>query len=105
MDTCNNIWLTSCALHNWLLEVDGLDGEWEDAIGKLEAGDVIRHVSFAMQHLSFGYDPREYDESGLGPGEDRDGHEGIMPIVNDEQPVTDAESESVRDENPNDESN
>jgi len=22
-----------CALHNWLLEVYGLDGEWEGAIG------------------------------------------------------------------------
>jgi len=95
MDTCNNIWLTCCALHNWLLEVDGLDGEWEGAIGQLEAEDVIWHVPFAMKHLALGYDPREYDESGLDPGEDRDGHEVVMPMVyGDDRPVTDAESES-----------
>ncbi len=103
IETCNNIWLTCCALHNWLLEVNGLDGEWEGAIGQLEARDVIQHVPFAMQHLALGYDPREYDESGLGPGEDRDEHEVVMPTVNDEQPVTDTESdsESAPDENRN----
>ena len=73
MDTCNNIWLTCFALHNWLLEVDGLDGEWKGAIGQREAGDVIRHVQFAMQRLDLRCDPREYDESGLVPGGDRDG--------------------------------
>ena len=23
------VWLTCCALHNWLLEIDGLDSDWE----------------------------------------------------------------------------
>jgi hypothetical protein len=91
METCNNIWLTCCALHNWLLEVDGLDGEWDGAIGQLEVGDVIRHVPFAMQRLALGYDPREYDESGLGPGEDRDDVEVVMATDNAEVPVAEAE--------------
>ena len=24
----DQIWLTCCALHNWLLKIDGLDAEW-----------------------------------------------------------------------------
>ncbi len=83
LDNTDNIWLTCCALHNWLLEVDGLDGEWDGAMGQLEAVDVLHHAPFAMQRLSLGFDPRDYDESGLGPGEDRIGREVEMLTVND----------------------
>lgn len=82
METANNIWLTCCALHNWLLEVDGLDGEWDGALGQLEADDVMRHVPFAMQRLELGFDPRDYDESGLGPGDDQEGMELVMHTDN-----------------------
>jgi hypothetical protein len=30
VDAVNNIWLTCCALHNWLLEIDGLNAEWSE---------------------------------------------------------------------------
>ncbi len=31
VDVVDNIWLTCCALHNWLLEIDGLtDAEWSE---------------------------------------------------------------------------
>jgi hypothetical protein len=82
METANNIWLTCCAFHNWLLEVDGLDGEWEGERGQLEPGDVVRHVPFAVQWLSLGFDPREYDESGYGPADDRLGMVLEMPTDN-----------------------
>ena len=51
------IWLTCCALHNMLLEIDGLDApwdgsqintsEWEGDLGEPEPDDVpltMRHV-------------------------------------------------------------
>jgi hypothetical protein len=28
----DNIWLTCCALHNWLLDVDGLSAEWKEGV-------------------------------------------------------------------------
>ena len=28
IEVCDRVWLTCCALHNFLLEEDGLDGEW-----------------------------------------------------------------------------
>ena len=28
VDSVDNIWLTYCALHNWLLEIDVLDDNW-----------------------------------------------------------------------------
>jgi hypothetical protein len=31
VEACNKVWLTCCALHlhNWLLDIDGLDAEWD----------------------------------------------------------------------------
>jgi hypothetical protein len=72
MDTVDSIWLTCCALHNMLLEADGLnrpwDGvsfptsEWEGDLGCLEMNDLpqafIRLVSPA--------DIRKFDSSSSG---------------------------------------
>jgi hypothetical protein len=30
VDAVDKIWLTCCALHNWLLEIDGLNAEWSE---------------------------------------------------------------------------
>jgi len=30
VDAVDNIWLTCCALHNWLLEIDGLNAKWSE---------------------------------------------------------------------------
>ena len=46
-DPADNMFMTCCALHNWLLEIDGLDrqwkdgveSEWEGAIGEVENTD------------------------------------------------------------------
>lgn len=32
LEHCDNLWMTCCAMHNWLLEIDGLNGGWEDGI-------------------------------------------------------------------------
>jgi hypothetical protein len=71
VEVADKIWKTCCALHNWLLEVDGLDGEWDGHISMHDARDVLNHIPFALQRLHEGWDPRTYDASGLGPGDDR----------------------------------
>jgi len=48
IEVANNIFKTCCALHNWLLEIDGLDGEWEGMNGQQEASDVLRYAPGAL---------------------------------------------------------
>ena len=33
VDVADSIWLTCCALHNWLLEIDGHTVEWDGNVG------------------------------------------------------------------------
>ena len=35
VDTVDSVWFTCCALHNWLLEVDGLTEEWVGGVCKV----------------------------------------------------------------------
>ena len=30
----DTVWKTCCSLHNWLLEVDGLDAQWQSGVAK-----------------------------------------------------------------------
>ena len=32
INAVDDIWFTCCALHNWLLNIDGLTGEWRDGV-------------------------------------------------------------------------
>jgi hypothetical protein len=51
------IWKTCCALHNWLLEVDGHDKEWECGVpsvwegklGHFDPRDQATQEAFAFQ--------------------------------------------------------
>jgi hypothetical protein len=45
----DKIWKMCCALHTWLLEVDGLGGEWDGHISMHDARDVLNHIPFALQ--------------------------------------------------------
>ncbi len=59
----DNIWLTCCALHNWLLEVDGLSDKWEQGTqGDWEGSWGLHDASDAAR---FGVG-RDADLSGLG---------------------------------------
>lgn len=68
----DRVWLTCCALHNWLLEIDGLDqtwdgvsataSEWEGEFGELEEVDA----PMAIRNLLSPAQIREYDTSTLG---------------------------------------
>jgi len=81
VDSVDCIWLTCCALHNWLLEVDGLSetwvggtlnltSDWEGEMGSLDFDGVKDAVPNALARLSRNLDPRNYDSSGMGPGLD-----------------------------------
>jgi len=57
---CDRIWLTCCALHNMLLEVDGLDAQWEEGVpsdrqgelGNNNAEECRRHAPYSIQRLN-----------------------------------------------------
>ena len=77
IECVDRIWLTCCAFHNMLLEIDGLDqqwdgirnttSEWEGELGNLAPEDI----PFAIRRIN---DPsllREYDSSSIGVANQR----------------------------------
>lgn len=56
----DRIWLTCCALHNMLLEIDGLNEQWEDGapsdwegdMGNNDVDDCQKHAPFAIRRLN-----------------------------------------------------
>jgi len=71
----DNIWKTCCALHNWLLEVDGLDEKWEDGHVSSWQGELGEHegnnrIPQAIRRLLTPAQARNYDTSGMGMGSD-----------------------------------
>ena len=85
IDEVDKIWKTCCALHNWLLEVDGLDkeytgkptSEWDRGLGSFG-----NDVPFAVQRLTLsGNQYRNYDASGMGVGNDCEPNENEEDIV------------------------
>ena len=82
----DDVWKTCCALHNWLLDIDGISSVWENGVriihsdwegplGNLDLDGVREDIPNAISHLSTNFDPRNYDLSGMGPGEDVTGEE------------------------------
>ena len=68
----DKIWLTCCALHNFLLEEDGLDDQWDmspymEDMGHHDDDDLERFMG--CRRVSRRH--REFDSSGMGPGSDR----------------------------------
>jgi hypothetical protein len=80
----DDIWRTCCALHNMLLEVDGLNVE--------RSGDASLHEEegrfFALQHLHGAQFDRRYDSSSMGPGDDVEASIGAGGEVNTDQNKT-----------------
>ena len=59
----DNIWFTCCALHNWLLDVDGLGAQWAEGVqGDWEGSWGLHDSSDAAR---FGVS-RDADLSGFG---------------------------------------
>ena len=65
----DRIFLTCCALHNWLLEVDGLDKGWEEGVASMwegnlglhDASDVQDHLPVPLQRMLSTTGLRRYD--------------------------------------------
>ena len=55
----DKIFRTCCALHNWLLNVDGLDKQWENGVpsvwegelGHHDLGDANRHIPHPLRRI------------------------------------------------------
>lgn len=86
VDKVDLIWLTCCALHNWLLDIDGLNDEWtgeqiatcteSDWLGELGQHDFDgialgrSRIPNAILRLSNNLTDRNFDATGMGPGPD-----------------------------------
>ena len=68
VNAADNVWLTCCALHNMLLEVDGLLLEWDGELGLHDIEDGTVNLLFALSRFESGTARRQYDTSGIGPG-------------------------------------
>jgi hypothetical protein len=81
VNSVDYIWLTCCALHNWLLDIDGMNEIWVGGVhmvvsdweGKLACFDwegVSADIPNAVACLSVNQNACNYDSSGVGPGND-----------------------------------
>ena len=91
VEKADKIFLTCCALHNWLLDVDGLSAPWEGAVptnaaaGRNEVdemmggwdGEMGQHdeedlgaLPLAIRNLNNPVAMRSYNQSEMGPGSD-----------------------------------
>lgn len=77
INNTDKVWLTCCALHNWLLEVDGLANGWENgAKSYWESEPDNQHdIPFAIKRLrnpakSRNMNMQLRDLSGMGCGND-----------------------------------
>ena len=101
VDKVDLIWFTCCALHNWLLDIDGLSDEWtgEHTATAMESdwlGDLGDHdfdgitvgrerIPNAILRLSNNLTNRNFDATGMGPGPD---------VVDESNEVVDSEVQS-----------
>ena len=67
VNNCDKIWKTCCALHNILLDVDGLSQNWEGELGVFDCDDFSDNMPFALTRLNNPLARRQYDSSGMGP--------------------------------------
>ena len=79
VDKVDEIWMTCCALHNQLLDINGLSNKWnggvlvsdrEGELGHMDFNGLRESIPNAIAQLSTNLDPRNYDLSNTGPGED-----------------------------------
>ena len=87
-ESADKIFLTCCALHNWLLLEDGLDSAWEDGVqsdwegqlGLNNVQDVEYHIPDAVLSLMTRGEMQRYDVSGMGFGSDVLDNEPLLPL-------------------------
>ena len=99
---CDRIWLTCCALHNMLLEVDGLSEKWRDGVpSDWETSE--NPVPNAIQKLLNPNQRRRNDLSGMGHGNDFDKNDDNE--MNDVSDVEEDEEENIHIPIPNNSDN
>lgn len=74
IENTDKIWLTCCGLHNFLLEEDDADTEWDvsnylGADGHHDVADITNHLG-ACTRVDVDRAQREFDTSGMGVGSD-----------------------------------
>jgi hypothetical protein len=100
IESADKIWKTCCALHNLLLDVDGLDDQWENGVPSDWEGELGDHDDidvlhqFPLQRLNNPELGRGYDISGMGHGFDR-----VEDDENEDDEYVDAMEEIVDDIN------
>jgi hypothetical protein len=103
VEATDKIWLTCCALHNYFLELDGLDETWESGlpsdwlgeVGEHNSLDVHQYCPSAVSLLLTPYEgheaKRRYGTSGMGAGSDRLPDCDMEENVNVEQEMEEGE--------------
>jgi hypothetical protein len=75
----DEVWLTCCALHNWLLDIDGFGGVWNGGVaisdwtgrnGDHDYDGLSKEIPNAVARICRNLDPQNYDSSGMGHGTD-----------------------------------
>jgi hypothetical protein len=72
VEACDKIWRTCCALHNMLLEIDGLEEGWENGVSSSWEGELGQHDA-SVSALARLLTPEQFathDHSGMGVGTD-----------------------------------
>ena len=98
VESVDKVWLTCCALHNWLLEIDGLDAgwqsqilpltsEWEGNLGEVDCEGLTQNV--VLLTTAGALPPCNYDTSGMGIGDDVNPTDEIHPVDLDSDDVFD----------------
>ena len=68
-EPADKIWLTCCALHNLLLEADGLSEPWDAHLGKNDVSECRRHAPFAIRRLKdceiAGFGTRQHERQAI----------------------------------------
>ena len=100
----DQVWLTCCAFHNMLLDIDGLDdqwdgrqvntSEWERELGDLEEGDVPLSMMRVLNPTQI----HQYDTSIIGlDNEDESGSSKATPWMTSYEEMDGSEVESSHD--------
>ena len=97
IEVCDRVWLTCCALHNFLLEEDGLDERWDAAKylysdGAHDERDV-HHYLGARDHRQMLQGMYDFDNSGMGAGEE----DGDTPLESVTEEVYEGDMMDVGD--------
>ena len=98
VDVADNVWMTCCALHNMLVEVDGFTVDWTGDDGLFDFDENTDTLPFALQRLANPSDRRNYDPSGMGVGsfDDADNLEIVHPCA-DQMQINEVEIDGINE--------